>query len=262
VVKVPYIQATCTDKKDSWLHHANVDRHFAMWQAIYHTKAMFTSSQSGMALFGTAAGPVTADTPLKPFLDDKNEFWTSKRSTSTRAFGYTYPGVEDWGTTPEELAKRVMAEVNRLYGPKAKAAAISAGDGQRKEYSAEIKVDRADSALPLPGRIEVYLNNNTLAGEYSLLGMPKAGDGFASIPLQLAMEESRLDYVGKPAADVVAVLKERIRIVVKNDTGANVAPTAIRSLEVQIQDWDYTPAKADDQFPVYSAGKKWPVTLK
>lgn len=163
----------------------------------------------------------------------------------------------------------MTALVNQLYGKGTKSAAMTGGTGEtggadtpRKGCSVEIKADRADKGLPLPGRIEVYINNATLAGEYSLLATPKAGNGFASILLQRAMEEAGLQYVGKPVGDVVGGVEGADAGGGEERGGRDVAVGGIKSLVVEVQDWDYTPAKSEDQFPVYSPGKKWPVAPK
>ncbi|CAK7227678.1 hypothetical protein SCUCBS95973_006625 [Sporothrix curviconia] len=106
------------------LHHANVDRLFAMWQAINFDNPVFTTTQNGNALFGTAAGPVTADSPLRPFYASSSSstspvFHTSRSVESMASFGYTYPEINDWSLAPDALASSVRAAVNNLYGPQA-----------------------------------------------------------------------------------------------------------------------------------------------
>ena len=236
-----------------------------MWQAIYHTTPMFNGSFNGQAIFATPAGPVTPETPLKPFLDGTGTtFWTSTRSTSTRELGYTYPGLNDWAVSPEELASQVRAEVNRLYGPPAAAAAAQASPDQKeKDYAVQIKVDRADPNLPLPASIEVHVGN-VVAGEYTLLSMPTSGVGFSSIPLRQTLQDAGIQFLGREAGEVVAAIKDVMKVVVvaKNGEGGGSIPGAsVGSLAVEIEDWDFTPAQSEDEFPVYGRRTSWPVDL-
>jgi tyrosinase len=101
-----------------WLHHANVDRLLAIWQAIYPHS--FTSSEVDQ--YGTYTNkPGVAEninTPLTPFHSDtKGTFYTSVTARSTRSFGYTYPEVVDWGVTAAQLTANVRKAINKLYNP-------------------------------------------------------------------------------------------------------------------------------------------------
>ncbi|KAL1637014.1 hypothetical protein SLS58_009540 [Diplodia intermedia] len=69
-----------------WLHHCNIDRIFAIWQALNKDFIAMTDDPKHRA-----------DTPLYPFrLAEKKsdkEFWDSEASRSPTAFGYTYPDL-------------------------------------------------------------------------------------------------------------------------------------------------------------------------
>ncbi|KAG8157503.1 hypothetical protein KVR01_012545 [Diaporthe batatas] len=114
------------------LHHVNVDRLIALWQAIYPNSSIFTVVDYSDALYGLRAGNVSADTPLKPFHipdgwpDGAEGFHTSRSVRDVAVLGYTYPelqtgGERDNGTTAapppssDELAEHVRFEVNALY---------------------------------------------------------------------------------------------------------------------------------------------------
>jgi tyrosinase len=101
-----------------WLHHANMDRQFAMWQALNPQSYVVPTTN----IFGTYAVPKgsveTADSNLLPFRSDNGtEFWTSNGVRSTRVFGYAYREVVDWNTAQAALASNVREYVNRLYNP-------------------------------------------------------------------------------------------------------------------------------------------------
>ncbi|KAG6363808.1 hypothetical protein INS49_008911 [Diaporthe citri] len=124
------------------LHHTNVDRLIALWQAIYPNSSIFNVVDYAGALYGTAAGNVSADTPLKPFHDRPGDgdgvdgFHTSRSVRDIAVLGYTYPELqvrgEDGGggdnsnststsnstaaaPSPDELAEHVRFKVNSLY---------------------------------------------------------------------------------------------------------------------------------------------------
>lgn len=102
-----------------WLHHTNVDRLFAMWQAIYPDQYVVPQVND----YGTftEAGGTTEDvnTNLTPFTSnsDGTTFWTAASSRNLATWGYTYPEIQDWNQTPAQLKSSVMASVNALYNP-------------------------------------------------------------------------------------------------------------------------------------------------
>ncbi|KAK0752590.1 hypothetical protein B0T18DRAFT_459371 [Schizothecium vesticola] len=254
-----------------WLLHANVDRHFAMWQAIYHENATFAHSARALAVFGTAPGQVTADSPLKPFRDEKGEFWTSKRVESTRVFGYTYPELNDWAVSKEELKKQVTAAVTKLYGPAVKAARKARSTAGRSrlvprvdngtasqatEYAVQIQVDRVDLAPFLPCAIEVSMDN-VVAGEYTLLSMPVAGVGGAKLPLSVATNGT-----DGAASDVFKALVGRMSVVIrKGDGGGLVPPTEVPSLAIAIEGREVIKPAVDGAFPEFGPPTTWEVDV-
>lgn len=241
-----------------WLLHANVDRHFAMWQAIYHENATFSHSAKALGVFGTAPGVVTADSPLKPFKDGEGKFWTSKRVESTRVFGYTYPELNDWAMSKDELKKQVTAAVTKLYGPAAKTARKARSITGRSrhvrrvengtvapatEYAVQIQVDRADLAPYLPCAIEVSMDN-VVAGEYTLLSMPAAGAGGAKVPLSVATNGTD--------GDILKTLVERMSVVIRKGDGSGVVPpTKVPSLAIAIEGREVKKPAVDGAFPEF-----------
>ncbi|KAF2115499.1 hypothetical protein BDV96DRAFT_646497 [Lophiotrema nucula] len=97
-----------------WLHHANVDRMFAIWQAL-NPNSYVTPVNNPYATFTMKSG-TTADmnSALTPFHSNSaGKFWTSALVRQTSTFGYTYP--ELIGTNTRTLT----AKINQLYGPNA-----------------------------------------------------------------------------------------------------------------------------------------------
>ncbi|EEP82835.1 predicted protein [Uncinocarpus reesii 1704] len=113
-----------------WLHHANVDRVLALWQAIY-PDSWVGRLASTVNTYVTPRGTIeTGSTPLKPFHSQGSAFWDSNTSRATRSFGYTYPEIQDWNVTKEELRANVIRKVNELYN--SRAANQKRADGDRK----------------------------------------------------------------------------------------------------------------------------------
>lgn len=61
-----------------WMHHANIDRWLAVWEAINQNKVP-----------GLTDGEV-----LAPFLKSANTYWKASDAHDTETFGYTYPDID------------------------------------------------------------------------------------------------------------------------------------------------------------------------
>ncbi|KAK2748332.1 hypothetical protein FQN57_000990 [Myotisia sp. PD_48] len=98
-----------------WLHHTNVDRLVALWQALNPDSYVLPlANRDGN--FVTEPGTLeNTETALSPFRSDGKTFYTASSARSTRTFGYTYPEIEDWGVSKEDLQKNVRRKVNELY---------------------------------------------------------------------------------------------------------------------------------------------------
>ncbi|KAK3717187.1 hypothetical protein LTR37_005896 [Vermiconidia calcicola] len=105
-----------------WLHHTNVDRLFAMWQALWPDS--YGGSQVAPHNTWTIAQGTTqnANSPLTPFhRDAAGNFWTTNLVRDTKVFKYTYPEFSNSDGSKSAIA----GYVNRLYGPDATATAGS-----------------------------------------------------------------------------------------------------------------------------------------
>jgi tyrosinase len=198
------------------LHHANVDRLIALWQAIYYNSSIYTIADYESALYGTAAGLVGDLTPLKPFYDVTGNFHTSESVRNISIFGYTYPelqptmpGGELASVSADELSSYVKFRVNALYADNLTTAASSGSTSARrfmgprkaqgtaaegvivnKTWSVVIQVDKAQ--MPLPATVDCYLGAS-LAGTMALLGIPATGVTHSTVPLDRALAVSLAD---------------------------------------------------------------------
>ncbi|KAI9725564.1 MAG: hypothetical protein M1828_003052 [Chrysothrix sp. TS-e1954] len=104
-----------------WLHHANVDRLFALWQGIYPDSYMTENSKASQSTFAFPQGTtVNGDFGMQPFHNDTSgTAWTPNALRDWRIFHYDYP--EFVGT--DRSSSTITAKVNALYGSTSGAAA-------------------------------------------------------------------------------------------------------------------------------------------
>ncbi|PFH61469.1 hypothetical protein XA68_17300 [Ophiocordyceps unilateralis] len=103
------------------LHHSNVDRLWAYWQAIHPDDVIFTESYRGQSRYTTPAGTtVGPDSPLAPFFGSSGKPHTSKTVLSIQEFGYSYKGLENGAQTvgqkqnAEMLIKDLYSNDNKV----------------------------------------------------------------------------------------------------------------------------------------------------
>ncbi|KAI8153411.1 Tyrosinase [Colletotrichum sp. SAR 10_71] len=99
-----------------WLHHTNVDRLIAYWQALHFENATMHFSYPSNQLFATPRGTITTpESPMMPFIGRGGEPLTSESMTQIRDWGYTYAPIRFWEEAPGETKMAVSRTVNSLY---------------------------------------------------------------------------------------------------------------------------------------------------
>lgn len=101
-----------------WLHHTNVDRLMAMFQAT-HPNLYLTPAPRTETYALSGPGPDDLSTPLYPFRHPDAREWTSddvKTAESIFTYGYAYPEVPS-GLSGDSLRTFTIEKVNELYGP-------------------------------------------------------------------------------------------------------------------------------------------------
>ncbi|KAF3922232.1 Tyrosinase [Dactylellina cionopaga] len=157
-----------------WLHHTNIDRLFAIWQGINPT-GYNISGTSSFGTFTIATGTVeNLDTPLTPFRQSSNGFYTSATAGNTNKFGYNYPETIDWdlpaSASPQDHVNKVIAAVNRLYSQDTSSGTLSLAMGITIPKGISFSVGLADQALstpPSPNSLAPFKNNVVEAGKYN-----------------------------------------------------------------------------------------------
>lgn len=95
-----------------WIHHANVDRIFAMWQVIY-PNSYIGQGNSGSGTYSRPVGSyIDGNTPLDPFHRTDGSSWTSNQVRDVNTFRYTYPELQQAGGNSQTMRNIV----NQLYG--------------------------------------------------------------------------------------------------------------------------------------------------
>ncbi|KAK8084996.1 tyrosinase 2 [Apiospora hydei] len=257
-----------------FLHHANVDRLFAMWQAINYNNTYQTQSRAMGELFHTG-----------------------KTVAAMATFGYTYPEIDDWSLSREGTRKAVITQVNQLYGNGANGTSSSAQqrrggranrslrlrhrqqqqqqqqqDHATKEYFAQISVERAE--LQLPCTIFVMLGDDK-AGQMSLLSMPMSGTTHAEVPLTRALGRVLAsDTAAAPATSaasaiknnalisdakfVASTLSQLFRVEIRKADGSTIPVDSVPSLSIQVESRDVVAASRIEEFPKYGAATRLP----
>ncbi|KAI1177287.1 tyrosinase [Nemania sp. FL0916] len=109
-----------------WLHHCNIDRLFALWQALNPDKWFETDIQRFFDQKIVGSGTViTNKTPLRPFhKDTRGTDWTPDDARDWFQLGYTYPELPSRKEDPSKLLKMI----NETYGISRKEALMLAKD--------------------------------------------------------------------------------------------------------------------------------------
>lgn len=169
------------------LHHANVDRLWAYWEAMHPDQRLFTGDYPSNGLWSTPVNTTTTTrSPLLPFRRTETEFHTSESVLSIHDFGYSYPGLEHRNKTPDQRREEVTRIVNGL---EPQFASLHRRQSNRQSNRPRVTVTRYFAQLTVelsevdrPCSIEVSMNG-TYAGNLVLLSMPNSGVVHGEIPL-------------------------------------------------------------------------------
>ncbi|KAL2406782.1 Polyphenol oxidase 1 [Exophiala dermatitidis] len=184
-----------------WLHHANVDRLFAMWQALYPDSFLVPTVNAYGSYYEGVGFVDSGTSALAPFhSDDSSTMFTSDAVRSIKTFGYSYPELPDWEMSASQLAANVRTSVNILYNP------ISNSTTARKKRSHQPRsANLADSFGSVTLDLARRMNVNNLGRQWSI----------AVLVDRFAFETSFLIdfFMGEAPADVPA------RVTAKNLIG-------------------------------------------
>jgi tyrosinase len=149
-----------------WLHHANVDRLTAMYQAT-HPGVTLTPRRRAPTFALGGDGQDDINTPLYPFRHPNGREWTSRDvsdAASIHRYGYAYPDVPA-GMSQAELRQFVTQKINQEYGPNTQSQGFSNVESRdlvsslvsRKEWNAIVEYDTTELNGP-SYQINIYLD--------------------------------------------------------------------------------------------------------
>ncbi|TAQ87719.1 hypothetical protein B7494_g3943 [Chlorociboria aeruginascens] len=257
-----------------WLHHANVDRQIALWQAIYWDTFLLPEVDQ----VGTFTVPVgTTDkvnSPLTPFYTaDGTTPWTSASSRYLSAFGYSYPEIQDWILPPAELSGNVTAQVNALYNPngsftkRSSSSRVDRRDIVAQSRAWSVAIQASSGALNGTYVVRLFLGAQpsdggawktaaNLIGDFFILEPPSAdGQGAADlvfhheISLQKNLETAGVDIESED--NVVGYLTENLVWGVQKSDGTIVPNAQVPGLQILVQDEIVTLATDITKLPIY-----------
>ncbi|KAI9680131.1 MAG: hypothetical protein M1817_005148 [Caeruleum heppii] len=259
-----------------WLHHMNVDRLFAIFQAICPNT--YVVPQNGEDV----------NTPLTPFRrNNAGAIYTSVTARGTRPFGYSYPEVVDWGFTAAQVTRNTRARVRSLYCSSSSTAsnagaerrdvegytvsnALKAGGspaGKYREWYINLQVDKnelgtgffvhfflgnfADNPqtwsfdATLVGTHGVFTPNNTVEAPTAIV--------YAQIPLTRKLIDSfnRGSIANLELAAVGPYLRQNLAWRVQKYDDRGVPTAQLSTLKIYIVDAEVTPGSGPDDLPTY-----------
>jgi tyrosinase len=101
-----------------WLHHANVDRLFALWQALNPDSWMVPTINAYGSYYESPGTVDSSSSALAPFhADNGTTLFTSDDVRPTARFGYAYPELPDWSMNATGLMYYARQQINQLYNP-------------------------------------------------------------------------------------------------------------------------------------------------
>jgi len=249
-----------------WLHHANVDRIFALWQSVYPNQYVVPQN-GGASTFTMAYDTVeTINSPPTPFAINSTGMYTSATARSMKTFGYTYPEINDWSQTATQLANNVSTQVNNLYSGGGSSTRRRRNPSWKRnspitEWFAGTAVDRFALGRSFnifvflgcpPNNTAAYATANNLAGLSAIFAPIREPN---SMPLSLNYDEvplqRSLDALDIAPNDTAQFLKDNLEWVVVMANGTVVPNDCIPSLKIWVQEETVTPAKDDCSFPTY-----------
>ncbi|KAH8588949.1 hypothetical protein B0O99DRAFT_524064 [Bisporella sp. PMI_857] len=256
-----------------WLTHSNVDRLFAMWQAIYPDVYLLPQVDN-TGTFTIPIGSIdTETTPLTPFTTgDGQTTYTSLSSRYLKDFGYSYPEIQDWiPMSKEELAANVTSQVNKMYNPngtftkRRRGLRAKRGDPVVREWSVAAKVSSA--AIGERFVIRIFLGAppsdpagwdvaDNLVGNMFVSKLP--GEGTPDVNNEFSLQDA-LVRAGIGSADVNKVtsyLEGNLIWGVQKADNTIVPNSEVEGLLVAVYDEAITLPKDDTELPIY--GEKIP----
>ncbi|KAJ0297490.1 hypothetical protein COL516b_010718 [Colletotrichum fioriniae] len=246
----------------SWLHHANVDRLIAFWQALHFENATMHFSYASSEMFATPSGTtVTPQYPLWPFTGTGGGPLTSESVTHVRDWGYTYAPMRFWDQTPGDIKMAISRTVNSLYGPQENQSSFMRirwrKMAPRRQYVAKVEVERSE--LELPCQVQLFLKG-AMAGTFTLLDMPRQGKSYDEIPLNRGVDAAGLR--DRSVSEVLGGIEDELEVVISKLDGTTTPLDHVPSLKIEVEDQEIVPSDSADQLPTLGTRRSRPAMLR
>lgn len=203
------------------LHHTNVDRLWAYWQAIRPDAATLDRQYHGYSRWSTPGGStIDRNTPLNPFFKGDFSWHTSDSVASIKTFKYSYEGLEYWKKSDSQMQKDATAIINKLYGPNrssrrdtsssssASFSSSSAIAGTHKRYFVHMSVERSE--LPTrPCVVQISLAGQHAAKMYIV---PHPDHGVVHSGYSLDKLVRKLGISQSAGSNTLQKLKEKLEV--------------------------------------------------
>ncbi|KJZ68055.1 hypothetical protein HIM_12555 [Hirsutella minnesotensis 3608] len=234
------------------MHHANVDRLWALWQASKPDEASLSRPYAGGSRFSTPEGTmISSNSPLPPFFGQGRVAYTPDTVTSTQQFGYTYEGLENPvtpvnrkrdGYAPHshdrrqndvDRRRRAIAKINELYRGKSH-------DKGGNVYLAHINYRAED--IERPSRIQVYLCDQ-FVGDIAVMSQPSKGSLSAALSLNNAFRTCLRAGVTPDK------IQDKISVKITTAHGKDIPLDAIKTITTEVENFDETPPASPNELP-------------
>lgn len=156
------------------LHHCNIDRLWAYWQAMRPKDSLFYNPYPGGARFSTPRGTsIGPRSPLNPFYTASGELHTSKSVEKLQGLGYSYQGLEYWSKTAAQMQQDATRLTNRMYADNSTISKRSmTSDGGTMRYFARVQLEV--SQVERPCSINLFVNGQRV-GSLVVMQQPEYG---------------------------------------------------------------------------------------
>lgn len=235
------------------MHHANIDRVIAIWQALYPNNWVTYATQgSGTRTMAPFSGQ-DGNSPLTPFhRDTSGTFWTSNAVRDTRVFSYTYPDLVGISS-----GSQLISNLNQMYGSSATNSALRAGaDADANapavtyDYMAQVTLDKGVLGGQ-PYEVQFSLDGQYVAS-YAALAIPpppgaqrKIVTSSGSVMLTDVLAQKNINTADRDSTE--QYLAEKLKWqVVQNDQVVASCP----GLNVTVSSAEVKPAKTTSQFAI------------
>ncbi|KAF2733266.1 Di-copper centre-containing protein [Polyplosphaeria fusca] len=269
------------------LHHCNVDRIWALWQAAHPELWMETYNIGPHGTYAIDDNiDVNGSTPLPPFWRTDSDFWTTDQVRATQALGYVYPETMNWTyASPQDYQASVNATIAKLYSNSARArltqaGAHSVGTFEKSDGYTDWTLDISVAHASLPPTFVVrfsfvgaFSSDPVVeVGRFSIL-MPGSSErgvrvrdageqevqvaGHVSLTASLmdAVDEGKLANLGP--GDVVPFLRDALTWRVFGGDGKGVGKEGVAGMQVTVVSREVEIPEDEGEMLVYGDPTTW-----